>query len=854
MAGQKIHLKISRIKQLALHLIVTGSLVSMQLTSTAQHTNYIPNRAPLVSTPFITLPLGSIEAKGWLATQLNLQKDGLTGYSELIYSELSDSSAWLGGKARDSDWERPPYYVKGLVGLAYTLQDAALKSKVQKWIDWTLNSQVSDGSFGPASNNEWWARMPMLTALMDYCDATNDARVVSFLTKYFQYQANNIGVRLFKEWANARAADNVDVIFWLYNRTGDTFLLDLADKIKSHVYNYTDIFTDNTFLINFHENFYPKHGVNVSQGYKYGPVFYQRTNNERDKNAFMTGIKNLRPYHTQITGMNSCTEFLAGNASVQGVELCSTVERMFCDEIGTRILGDARIGDDLERIAFNELPASMSDSIHQHQYYTLPNQVQSIFGHNGYGQDYENGVLPGPYSGYPCCRFNMHMGWPKYAQFSWMATSDNGLAATAYAPTRVTAKVANGVNVSILEDTNYPFEEQIRFTVALGQASAFPLKLRIPAWCSSPVIKVNGIIQSNVAPASYYTLNRTWSDGDVVTLDLPMTIETSTWVNNAVGIERGPLVYSLKMDESWSLRTKYTFGGKDFSEYEIYAGHPWNYGLVINREHPETSITVEKGTMTANPFSPRTTPVKLHIKARRIPSWDLDVNGIHASEPPVSPAKSGEPEEEVTLIPFGAERIRVTYFPVIGTPANPAATFADDFATNGPNKWTNFGGGWQQKDGKYYLESYGIGGAKSVAMTTIFSDVVLDVTLTVLNNNAQGGVLFRVNHPANGADAYNGYYAGISTNGQIILGKSSNAWTEIKSVTVPISKDKSYHIRVIAKGTSIQVFVDNMEIPVISTTDESFQSGSIGLRQYGGETVIFENISATNKLRSSARK
>ena len=625
----------------------------------AQNTNYVSNKAPLQSTPFVALPLGSIEPQGWLAIQLLAQKTGLTGNAEVIFSELKSDAAWLGGNAPNSDWERPPYYLRGLVGLAYSLNDAALKQRAQKWIDWAIRSQTTDGNFGPTTNNDWWARMPMLDMFCDYYDATNDARVIPFLTKYFRYQLATLDKQPLKEWARARAADNANVVLWLYNRTGDAFLLELAHKIKDQAYNYTDIFSDNTFLSSYHDDFFPKHGVNVAQAYKYGPVFYQLTKSLKDREAFIKGIENLSMYHTQITGMNSCSEFLAGNASIQGVELCATAERMYCNELASRILGDARIGDDLEKITFNHLPANISPDCHQHQYYSLPNQVQSKEGGNGFGQDYGNGVLPGPYSGYPCCRFNMHMAWPRYAQYCWMATAENGLAVTAYAPSTVHARVANGVPVTIVEKTGYPFEEQITLSVSVTRSVKFPLQLRIPAWCATPVVKVNGVVQKGVSPGAYYTIDRTWKNNDVVVVEVPMTIRTSSWVNNAVGIERGPLVFTLDLDETWKQKKEHTFNGIDFSEYEVFPSRPWNYGLILDPTSPEKSITVEKGPVSGNPFAPENTPVRLRVKAKRIKEWTLEPNGVHAMEPPLY-SETTEPAEEVALIPFGAQRIRVT--------------------------------------------------------------------------------------------------------------------------------------------------------------------------------------------------
>lgn len=82
--------------------------------------------------------MGSITAQGYLKTQLFLQKDGHTGHLEELSPSLQNN-AWSGGTG--DAWERGPYHVRGLVALAYTLDDADLKAQVQKWIGWTLASQ-----------------------------------------------------------------------------------------------------------------------------------------------------------------------------------------------------------------------------------------------------------------------------------------------------------------------------------------------------------------------------------------------------------------------------------------------------------------------------------------------------------------------------------------------------------------------------------------------------------------------------------------------------------------------------------------------------------------------------------------
>lgn len=638
----------------------------------------VTNKSPLVQTPFTPLPLGSIEAKGWLLKQLELQRDNATGYSEDLYGELGTNAAWLGGTAPDSDWERPVYYLKGLVPLAYTLKDKDLIAKSQKWIEAILASQHADGSFGPASSDDWWPRMVALYVMKDYYEATDDARVLPFMTKYFHYQVAQLPDRPLRDWGKIRVGDNIDTVLWLYNRTEDAFLLQLADTLADQGYPISDIYAKDEFQ-NFGNDFQPTHAVNVNEAIKMPTIYYQRSHDEQDRAAFQQGVSNLAK-HEQITGMQSGTEMLAGIGATQGVELCAITERMQSNEEAAMILGDPHIGDALEKIAFNSLPGAMDKELKNHQYYSLPNQVESNIADHGYKQNYENGTMPSPTSGFPCCRFNMHMGWPYFVKNMWGATPDGGLGIIAYGPSRVSTKIKNA-NVTIDETTNYPFEEQIGFDVTTSEAVSFPLKLRIPAWADQPTVTVNGQAQQGVLAGEYMTIDRTWSTGDRVVLTVPMKLKTSTWVNNSVGIERGPLVFSLQIQENWQVQSNpigaipgFDAGALGYNQYRVSSSSPWNYGLVIDRAHPEDSIEVVRGVMPENPFIQATSPIKLIAKAKKIPTWGKSANNVEATEPPVGPLLSTEPTEDITLVPYGAENLRVTYFPEVTEQAEAAVT------------------------------------------------------------------------------------------------------------------------------------------------------------------------------------
>ncbi|MBC6110860.1 beta-L-arabinofuranosidase domain-containing protein [Pedobacter fastidiosus] len=809
----------------------------------AQSENYVFNRKPLDQNVSVQLPLGSIKAKGWLLKQLEMQKDGATGMAEDLYPEddnLGKNSDWLGGKG--SGWERVPYYVKGLIALAYTLDDAGLKNKAQKYIDWTLNNQQANGLFGPPKMKDWWPRMPMMYALQSYYEATSDKRVIPFLTKYFKYELANLDADPLKEWGKSRAGDNMEIAIWLYNKTGDQFLLSLVEKLKNQAYPWTDIYSENQFFF-YGDDFQPKHMVNVAQALKLPLVYAQANALPIYRTAMAKGIEHIMHDHGQPEGLGSGTEFLAGRSSTQGVETCTVVEWMQSLETAARVLSDANIGDQLEKVAFNALPAQFSHDFKNHTYYTLPNQVQGVWGEHGFNQDYASGIVSSPYSGYGCCRYNMHMGWPYYVKNSWVATPDGGLAIVSYGPMEVEALVGEHKKIKITEDTNYPFDEQIKLGLTLTSATDFPLSLRIPSWSIKPEIKLNGTVLKDVKAGEIYKIARTWNNGDQLELNFPMQIKSQQEVNNSVSIERGPMVYALEISSASKIIKEHSVKG--FADYEIKPTSPWNYGLVLNNGAISKAIKIEKTVMPENPFDGIKTPIKLKLKAKRIPEWGMAYNNISAFDVPFSPVLSNEQEEEITLIPYGAESIRLSCFPTIGKPIKTVKNLDENFTNAMPLNWVFYGGGWYWKDGAVHSASnassggFGIHGSKIIATGTDFSDFTYQADVNV-NTAGDAGLMFRVSDPAIGADAYKGYYVGINPiSGNIEMGKASNQkWVVISSAKYPVKMNNNYKLKLVAKGNQFNVFLDGSEKAILSATDNEYGSGSIGLRTYNAQATF----------------
>ena len=436
---------------------------------------YSDNRYPLVRKPYMELPLGSIKAKGWLLEMLQRQRNGASSQMDVLYPEVMGTrNGWLGG---DGDqWERGPYWIDGLLPLAYILDDKEMKEKIQPWIEWSLASQREDGFFGPAkdyspefglqrdNSSDWWPRMVVLKIMQQYYSATGDERVVDFMTKYFRYQlatlpATPLGKWTF--WAEFRACDNLQAVYWLYNITGDSFLLDLGKLLHQQSYNFVDMFLNRNDLSRKNSI----HCVNLAQGIKEPVIYYQQDPDKKYLAAVKKAFADLRHYNGQPQGMYGGDEGLHGNVPTQGSELCSAVEMMFSLEKMMEITGDLTFADHLEKIAFNALPTQITDDFMHKQYFQQANQVKITRGvHNFYEDAFHDGtdIIFGSLTGYPCCFSNMHQGWPKFTQSLWFATPDQGIAALAYSPSEVTVKAGGGNRIKIVEDTFYPMDDQIR--------------------------------------------------------------------------------------------------------------------------------------------------------------------------------------------------------------------------------------------------------------------------------------------------------------------------------------------------------------------------------------------------------
>ncbi len=626
-----------------------------------------PNhRKPLRPGAFMPLPFGSVRPRGYLAGQMKLQASGLTAHLGDIFPDVGPNSAWRGGSGEN--WERGPYYTRGLVALAYASRDPAMIAKAKPWIEWVLSNQRADGAIQPMSRPDWWPRMIVLQYLSWYQEATGDKRVIPFMQKALRYQLSRIESEPLAEWAVFRGGDNLEPIYWLYDRTGDAWLLRLASILQKQTYDWTTRFSSGRQLTggSFVEH---QHGVNLAQALKMPALWSLQDGSGMYRQGSRKGLDLLFRYYGQAHGLFTGEEAVVPSGSRSGTELCQTVEYLHSLGEILPILGDASLGDRMEKAAFNALPAALKPDMKGYQYYILPNEAKGSHGPHGFGTDHGSNLAPGGVSGYPCCAVNMHYAWPYFSQRIFLAAPGGGLAAALYAPCEVRAKVAGGSAVTVVESTSYPFQGSVTLRLSLGAATRFPFHFRIPGWCQKATITINGKDQGPVVAESFHKVDRKWNPGDVVVLDFPMELRTSEWENKSAVVERGPLVYALKVaEEWWPIGPHPELKGPDiqrFHSWEVRPRSAWNLALILDRAHPGNSLkVVSSARVPSQPFAPDAAPVMLLGKGRKLPKWGLDDRQL-AAPPPWSPVKSDQAQEPVTLIPFGCGKLRVTYLPWI---------------------------------------------------------------------------------------------------------------------------------------------------------------------------------------------
>lgn len=581
------------------------------------------------------LPLGVIKPRGWLRRQLEIQASGLSGHLDEFWPDVKESG-WIGGAAEG--WERAPYWLDGLVPLAFLLEDERLIEKVERWIGYILDHQAEDGWLGPQSqeqngfhsNRDPWPIFVILKVLTQYAEARDQdvpgTRVYKAILRALRAIDTHLDHRPLYDWNQLRWGDLLITILWCRARVYDTVLGTLAERIHNQGYDWESHFQRFPFRYRSTSWAFDTHVVNNAMGIKTPGLWEVFTTGTVSADAVLEPIAVLDEFHGQANGMFSGDECLAGKVPSQGTELCAVVEYLFSLEQLLPYQADVRISDRLELIAYNALPATFSPDMWAHQYDQQVNQVRCAVTEDPvYTTNGPESNIYGLEPNFGCCTANMHQGFPKFAASLWVRTQDQSLRATTYAPCEVTVPTpkASGASqreiahrflenrrrnadrqpregeTTIRVETDYPLREDVRIVVEFSPSTepAIPtlaIDLPIPTWAEGATVAIDG---SSPSPADAGQIRRVELPTEgrhEINLHLPMEVRVERRYNEAVSIYRGPLLFALRPEERWT----HLRGEQPHADWEVTPASPWAKAIGRQQAKSWGLVAKESGEVT----------------------------------------------------------------------------------------------------------------------------------------------------------------------------------------------------------------------------------------------------------------
>jgi hypothetical protein len=628
---------------------------------------------------FAELLIGSVTPRGWIKSWLQRQADGLTGHPENLAYPY-DTCMYAGKipppEVRHGEiwwpYEQSGYFVDGAVRLNHLIDNSDAKKIPAANLKYILDNS------GPGKLGEsvWgWPNTVVGRALMAEYSATGDTKVAQTLNDCL-LGSRNFGGRdgyLFEE------------ALYLYGLSGDPRLLEIAKRSYDR-YFFSDPRSFSQIDKIRGNNPLREHGVTAAEQLKLLPLMFCYTGDKEALELANLAYRKVEGDSLMPDGGIVSSESLGTTAFNSLHETCDITDWSWSFGYMLVASGDAHWADRIEQMTFNALPGAVTKDFKQLQYFSSANQIlcsdtacpRIAPTRMSYRAAHET----------ECCSGNVNRAMPNYVTRMWMRM-DGGLAATLFGPSEVSTDM-NGQRVTITEETDYPFRETISFKVKIPKPATFALGLRIPEWCAAASVAVNGKSPGiEVAPGRFLILNREFQDGDVVALRLPMCVRLKDWfAGGAVSVQRGPLVYSLKIDEKRveSLQEpdaiRHILKGNNvqgFPAVEFFPAGEWRYGMDVTQKNAPEKFKVIESPVTENPFLADNVPVRIEVPLRILPQWEAAWKPVLEPPPadlktaPHNPAalpdetglQSAGAEKIMTLVPYGATYLRLTTLPMI---------------------------------------------------------------------------------------------------------------------------------------------------------------------------------------------
>ena len=592
-----------------------------------------------------------IKPEGWLKRQLEIQAEGLSGNLDKVWRDVRDS-AWIGGDAEG--WERVPYWLDGFVPLAYLLENEDMIARAKKYVDAILSYQKPSGWICPCAEEEiptydTWAVQLISKVLVVYYECSGDERIPDALLKVMKnyYELLSSGAIKLFNWGKSRWFEAFVAIRFLKDRYNEPWLSELAVILKEQGADYASM--TELWKRPINKWTYDTHIVNLAMMLKYEAISADILGEEYTDVAERL-VTVLKEYNGTPVGLFTGDECLSGLSPIQGTELCAVAEQMYSYEWLYAHTGERKWAERLELLAFNALPATISDDMWAHQYDQMSNQIacmrlpgKAIFRTNG-SESHLFGLEPN----FGCCTANFNQAWPKLALSAFMRGEGEIISAVPI-PSSVKTEEA-----TVTLKTNYPFDNKFEYEVRAKKN--IRLRVAVPSFAEDLTV-----CDAKESRRDELIFDIAAGENKTITIEFKTSPRLIDRPHSLKSVTCGSLVFSLPISYEKKMR-EYEAKGIErkfpYCDYEYLPTSEWSYGL------SSPFFEKEERCISDIPFSSQNPPVVLKASVKKI-AWGYEdgFDSICAKVPESRTPLSAD--ESVELYPYGCAKLRMTELPLI---------------------------------------------------------------------------------------------------------------------------------------------------------------------------------------------
>jgi len=527
------------------------------------------------------------------------------GTQELTGEKWEISMQWWAGETLGNWWD-------GYLRNAFMTDNKQAIAKINEIVTYILSGQDEDGYLGiyskemryqhQGSNGELWSQTTLFRMLLGYYEFTGDKKVLQAVEKsmaltmkeYNKDKKNPFNVAV-DYGGVSHGLMMTDVCETLYRITKNKIYNDygvyLYQDFSEHPINraFNDVRYD---LLMEKDSLFQSHSAHTYEHLRSLLFAKQITGYPELDDAFSSAMNKLNNCILP-SGAGFGNEWLnkqKSDPNTTAAEFCGMQELRVFYTSALQKTGDISYADNAEKMTYNAMQGARNSNGKGITYcktdncYVLNNKAPQT----GFKEfDFRYKYSPTHEDAAVCCNPSYGRNLPYFVNNMWMKTSD-GMAAVMYGPSSLTTNY-NGVNIKIVEQTNYPFSDDIEFVFTTDTEVDFKFYLRKPNWVKKMTIDTFGaeIIQEE----GYYVINKKWKTGDTIKVSFVNEIFSVAANNDEVAVQRGAIVYALEIPYREETTKIYEVDG--FKDYMVFSTDDLYKNVQLNMSPKDNSFGLE---------------------------------------------------------------------------------------------------------------------------------------------------------------------------------------------------------------------------------------------------------------------